>query len=389
MRLPDGRWLGYCTNVHAYGDLAGLLVALREHAVPLRAALVADGRLGADESLGVGLWLPDAVARELERDVSPLADALAETHLHAFTLNAFPQGAFHAERVKDDVFRPSWAEASRLEYTLRCAEVLARLLPSGATGSISTHTGAHKSWGPATNDAATLARGFLAAADGLAALEDRTGVRVQLALEPEPFSFVETTEEVVAFFARHLLVSDAARRHLGLCYDACHQAVEFEDMGGSLGQLHDAGVSLAKVQLSSALVLPEPARHRALLQPFAEDRWFHQVVLREGDGALRRIADLPDALADEAAASADEWRVHFHVPLFADPLDDEGRLRTTRPDLAALLAALPADRCAHLEIETYSFDAIPAERRAALGTATLGQALRAEFAWVLDELGVR
>jgi len=383
MQLRNGQHLGYCTNVHPYDSVQGMVAALAEYAVPLRE------RLGLDGPLGVGLWLPDPVAHEVAANPEALRAALDDMGLYAFTVNAFPQGAFHAERVKDDVFRPTWAEASRLAYTLTAARALAGLLPEGQSGSLSTHSGAYKPWGPAANDEDAIVAGLLAAAEGLAALQEETGKRIVLAIEPEPLSFLETTAEVVDLFSRRLIPKGrAARRHLGVCYDACHQAVEFEDMGISVTALTEADITIAKVQLSSAVVLPNPAADRALLEPFAEDRWFHQVLARDAYGEVQRLPDLPEALADERAAAADSWRVHLHVPLFADPLDDEGRLRTTRPWLAELLGLVSyAELTPHLEIETYSFDAIPAERRAALGAPDLLSCLEREFAWVLAHHG--
>jgi len=392
--LAPGVRLGYCTNVHPYQDVDGMLTALRDAAVPLRQRLVARGELAADEPLGVGLWFPAGVARELARDASTLRETLAGWQLDAFTVNAFPYGSFHGDVVKDDVFRPAWGDPERLEYTLDASRALAALIDEGEVGSVSTHTGAYKAWGLPDTDPARIAAGLLAAADGLAQLERDTGRRIVLGLEPEPLSFLETTDEVLAFFGDHLLgAGDAARRHLGLCYDACHQAVEFEDMAASVSALATAGIPLAKVQLSSAFRLPDPRAARELLRPFAEDRWFHQVVLRHTDGSLERIADLPQALADERAVDAAEWRVHYHVPVFADALDDEGdggrppRLFTTRPQLEELLSLLADGRQAtHLEIETYTWHAIPAERRRALGVESVVDCLEAEFRWVLGQL---
>ena len=389
MELGGGRHLGYCTNVHPYGTLDGLIEALRTRAGPLRERLVAAGRLDGDARLGIGLWLPGPVARSVAADPSGLRAALDGQRLYCFTVNAFPAGDFHGDVVKDEVFRPTCSDLERVDYTLQAAAALAELLPEGATGSVSTHTGAYKPWGAEANDEASLAAGFRAAASRLAGLEARTGRRVVLALEPEPLSTLETTDEVLSFFERHLQ-GDDERRHLGLCYDACHQAVEFEDAAASLTALSRAGIELAKVQLSSAIRVPDPAADAGGLRPFAEDRWFHQVVARAPDGALRRWADLPDALDDPDAAAAGEWRVHFHVPLFAPDLDGAGRLATTRPDLAAVLQWLSENGSpAPLEIETYSFGMIPEDRRAALGATELLDCLALVFEWVLTELSGR
>lgn len=361
--------------MHPYADLAGLRAALRSHAAPLREAL-------GWTQLPVGLWFPANVAEEVLADPASFAAELAELGLHPYTVNAFPAGAFHAERVKDEVFRPAWDDPARLAYTLRAAEALAALLPEGAEACLSTHSGAYKGWGAAANDENRIVAGLLAAADGLAALEQRSGRCMLLAIEPEPLSFLETTDEVVDLFTRRLLPAGAAaRRHLGLCYDACHQAVEFEDPESSWAALSAAGVRIAKVQLSSAIELPDPARHRERLAPFARDRWFHQVVAEHADGELQRIADLDIALADEKAAGARRWRVHYHVPIFAERLEEDGSLLGTRDHLERILRLARAEGCP-LEIETYTFDALPEGRREALGAKTLLEGLELEFRWV-------
>lgn len=390
MRLTSGQHLGYCTNVHPYEDLTGLIAALESGAGPLRDRLVRSGRLGEAEALGVGLWLPARAAAEVVRDPEPLRRRLEALHLYCFTVNAFPYGDFHGARVKDEVFRPTWGQRSRLDYTLLAAEALAALLPEGQPGSISTHSGGYKPWGAAGPGERDVAAGLLAAGDGLARLHRRTGRHIRLCLEPEPLSTLETTDEVVEFFARRLQPAGAAvAEHLGVCFDACHQAVEFEDMGAALAALRRAGIAVGKLQLSSAIRVERPAAARAALLPWVDERWLHQVVVRSADGALLRQPDLPQALAPttDQQSGGESWRIHFHVPLFAGQLDDQGLLLTTQPDLQRLLQlAADPSLTPHLEIETYSWGQIPPARRAALGAPTLLDCLEQEFAWVLDRL---
>lgn len=393
MRLTSGQQLGYCTNVHPYEDLTGLLAALESGAAPLRARLVQRGRLGEREALGVGLWLPVRVAEQVARDPAPLRRRLDALGLSCFTVNAFPYGDFHGARVKDEVFRPHWGERRRLEYTLLAAEALAALLPEGEAGSMSTHSGGYKPWGAAGPRAEDVARHWRAAAEGLSALAARTGRSIRLCIEPEPLSMLETTGEVAEFFARWLAGPEAAQ-HLGVCFDACHQAVEFEDLEAALAALRRAGIAIGKLQLSSAIRVERPAAARAALAAWADERWFHQVVMRQAGGALARQPDLPEALAaadgaGSGAAAHAEWRVHFHVPLFAQRLDEQGLLLTTQPDLERVLR-LAADGALtpHLEIETYSWSMIPPALRERMGAPTLLDCLEREFVWVLERLAV-
>jgi hypothetical protein len=207
---------------------------------------------------------------------------------------------------------------------------------------------------------------------------------------------LETLDEAAAFFTDHVYTDAAAdalrvqtgqdrdaahaalRRHAGVCLDACHAAVEFEDLGAALARLRAAGVPIAKVQLGAGLrVSPADAAARAALAPFAEGVYLHQVVARAGDRLVRHD-DLPAALAD--AAPADEWRVHFHVPLVRAELPP---FTNTQDYLAALLAEhRRAPITTHLEVETYTWDVLPAEYR----DEPVVDAIARELRWVLDRL---
>ncbi len=370
--------LGYSTNVHPGRDLDEARRSLENHAARVRE------RVAPDRQLGVGLWLSARTVRELSGSPEAVADFgrhLARAGLVAFTLNAFPFGDFHAERVKEEVYRPSWADPRRREHTERAAAVLAALLPEGLGGSISTVGGGGRADGddPATRHrmGAELRRLDAALAD----LERRTGRRIELALEPEPLTTFERTPEIVDFFAEHLGGCD----HLGVCLDVCHQAVVFEDVAASLTALRDGGVRVAKIQLSNALEVVRPGTNgagREALAAFAEDRYFHQIYARFSDGRVDGRADLPDAVpaAPPGWLEAEAWRVHFHVPVFARDL---GALSTTRPSLEAAIDWIQRERYeTHLEIETYTWGVLPPAERARLG-ADLAEGIAAEFEWVL------
>ena len=123
----------------------------------------------------------------------------------------------------------------------------------------------------------------------------------------------------VASSEHAMLTVDDVHRHIGLCFDACHMAVEFEDPAGALERLMAAGIRVCKVQISSALRVRSRGslRRCAPSMPFAEDTYLHQVVERSRAGVTRYV-DLPEAMRAARATAVDsgEWRVHFHVPIF-------------------------------------------------------------------------
>src|SRR3989442_4954556 len=126
MRLPGGRPLGYCPNVHAGESAAEVMDSLRRVAAPVRQ------RLGV-ESLGIGLYLSHRAAGEV--DPARLRDQLAGLGLYAFTFNGFPYGGFHAGRVKEAVYRPDLTDPLRAEHTLRLAASIHLNGPAHPDGS--------------------------------------------------------------------------------------------------------------------------------------------------------------------------------------------------------------------------------------------------------------
>jgi sugar phosphate isomerase/epimerase len=389
--------LAYGTNVAPQEDLAGLLAALRGLWADVRRR-GGTGAAGARSTLGLGLWLPETAAREMSRDADAMRRvraALAENALELVTVNAFPQRAFHAPVVKEAVYRPDWTEPERFAYTAAVARAVAGIVAPGADVTLSTLP---IGWPKLPNDAWLRAAGLLfAAVLDLHRLFEATGTTIRLALEPEPCCAVETTGEAIVFFEQAIrpylatvartagmtesAAADLVARHLGVCLDLCHAAVEHEDPVASLARLRAAGVPVFKVQVSAAVHVPDPAdpAQRAALAAFVEPRWLHQVGGRAEDGRVRVARDLPDALADPSFAAAAPWRVHFHVPLSAGTV---GGLPTTRPDVERFLAEIAKDAAPPvLEIETYTWSVVPG------ASADLAANVAAEIAWVRERLG--
>ncbi|HSW23936.1 MAG TPA: metabolite traffic protein EboE, partial [Burkholderiaceae bacterium] len=262
---PDLGHLTYCTNIHAGEPFDEVLASLALH-LPAIKAPVAGGL-----PFGVGLRLGHAAAQSLQTPaaLARLKDFLTAGGYYVFTLNGFPYGAFHGRAVKEDAYQPDWSDPQRLTYTNQLADILSALLPAGQQGSVSTVPCTFKPWAPGRMDAITeqLIR-HVAHLVGIAA---KTGQTIALALEPEPFCHLETIAETVAFFNQRLFdrkgvaalaaltglappqAEAAMRRHIGVCYDVCHAAVEFEDPAQSIAQLRGNGILIAKLQLSSAL----------------------------------------------------------------------------------------------------------------------------------------
>ncbi len=374
LRHPDGSTvhLSYCSNVHTAEHLDGVVDLLARYAGPVRE------RLGTPR-LGVGLWLAADVAADLGRNpaaVDRLRAALTRHAVEVVTLNGFPYRAFSAPVVKRRVYLPDWTEPARAAYTAALARILSVLLPDDVEeGSVSTlPLGWRSRWDRVAVEQAR--RALAGTAQECAAIEAASGRRIRVGLEPEPGCVVETTAQAV----RALDGLDTSR--LGVCLDACHLAVQFEDPEAAVASLAEAAVPVVKSQVSAALragapgVAPDPAALRAFVEP----RFLHQTRERH-DGQVLGTDDLSDAL-DGRLPGRSEWRVHFHLPVHEDSP------ASTQPELRATLSALvggAAPVTHHLEVETYTWGVLPPERRPA-DDAGLVAGLAAELDWTRTQL---
>lgn len=402
MRLlsPREGHLTYCTNIHPGNGWPEVFANLRRHAPELKQ------RLSPNAPFGLGLRLSSMESRQLlAGDHLPrLRSYLDSAGLYVFTLNGFPYGSFHRGRIKAAVFSPDWRDRERAAYTLRLVHILKHLLPDGVEGGISTVPLSYKPWMQRADgsDWTRILWHLAQLAAVLVRIHTEEGKLIHLDLEPEPGGLIENSQEAVTFFEQRLLTQGAvwlARalsatraqaaayllEHIRLCWDTCHLAVAYEEPSMTLTRLSAAGIRIGKVQISSALKIDlgegraTRARVARQLQPFAESTYLHQVQARHEDGGVESYADLPEALRQIEDPRAREWRVHFHVPLFVESYRG---FQSTQDEAHGTLQLLKeSDFSRHLEIETYTWDVLPAPLK-----RDVTDSIEREYRWVLDAL---
>ena len=388
--------LTYSTLVHPGDDWAQMWDSLVTYVPKVKE------RWAKNHRFGVSLRLSAASASTLaksqaERD--KLKKFLNDNNMYLYTVNAFPYGPFKGTIVKEQVYEPDWRSEERTTYTKNVADVLADVSPDDVSPSIQSAPLGFKPrvTGPDVVDSFT--DHVIRVCAHLVDVEARTGRVVTLALEPEPYCFLETTDETVEYFTKYIYSGKSAeklaklarmpiseahvalRRHVGIVFDICHQAVEFEDIGACLQKLVDAGIPIFKLQEAAALHVPEVTQKIVdVLKNYSKTIYLTQTVEKK-DGKLTRFLNLEDAFAAwEKNPGPREWRTHFHVPVF---LEDLGPFRTTRfaiEDALRFHKAKPLSR--QLEIETYTWDVLPDN----LKTGDIVDYVCRELDWVKGQL---
>jgi sugar phosphate isomerase/epimerase len=359
--------LTYCSNIHPGESWADVMRNLESHVAFVKRAV------SPRQAFPLGLRLSNRAVTEADADrIGRFRDWCRRNGCFVLTANGFPYTDFHDRVVKQSVYDPDWRSRERVRYTKRLADVLAEMIKDTDVPqvSISTVPIAYK---PSFHeeDWKIVRAHLIEVLQHLDRIRERTGTEIRLAIEPEPMCVLEQTTEAIRFFQR-MRICEPLGELIGLCFDCCHQAVEFEQPADCLRLLAEAGIRIVKVQVSSALraVGDEVAN----LLSFAEPTYLHQVVARIPGQSLERFPDLPDfARFLEHHPDIEECRVHFHVPIFLDHL---GTCGTTRFFIEDLLPRL--DPAIPLEVETYSFNALPERLR----QDSVGASIARELAWV-------
>jgi len=386
MKLKHGLHLAYCTNIHRGESWEETFDALQKYALAVR------DRVAHGQTYAIGLRLSDAASRQLSDPVTLLAFQkwLERERCYVFTINGFPYGKFHGGRVKEQVYAPDWTRRQRLEYTNRLFDLLGELVPAGVEGSVSTVPVSFKEFIRDQRQLNEAAANLWRCVEHIERVSRATGKKLHLGLEPEPLCTLETSEETVKFFELLRAQRPGDLRldeHLGVNYDCCHLAVEFEPPAEAIGRLRQHRVKLSKIHLSSALSVRPNEGVLGVLKSFADDIYLHQVLARSHDGGLTRHKDLGVALAAAAAHAPhpdEEWRIHFHIPLHSPPTKLFGNTQDHLLGVLDIVQREPA-MCSHFEMETYTWEVMPPE----LKNRSVVEQLVSEYEWTLGRMRER
>jgi hypothetical protein len=395
--------LSYCSNIHPGESWEATFENLKIYIPEVK------NRLKHKGPFGIGLRLSNEATLDLERPdrLKEFQDWLKKVNGYVFTMNCFPYGGFHRTKVKEKVHAPDWTTEERRDYTIRSFKILAKLLPEGIQGGISTSPISYRHWFKSESELKSAmeiaCQHLLDVVHELAIIHRETGKLLHLDIEPEPDGILENTQELIGLFSSWLIPKSKSilakklgisskeaealvKTHIQACYDVCHFAIVYEDPQDTFSQLQQAGIKIGKIQISAALkaLIPDSAKERfslgKRLEEFAESTYLHQVVGRREDKSLNSYSDLPQALDYLTKTKEKEWRIHFHVPVF---LENYGSLSSTQEEISVVLKEILNNRnlTEHLEVETYTWGVLPEDTH-----LTLGESISRELSWVVEEM---
>lgn len=370
--------LTYCSNILPGESWSDHFSHLKENLPLIRKSI------SPNAPMGLGLRLANEASLELiqPETMAEFQTWLAKEGFYVFLINGFPYGGFHETVVKENVYHPDWTTNERREYTLRLFSILSQLLPKGMTGGVSTPPLSYQFFDTNERDrkqrVESSTKQIIDVLFHLIEVQNKTGQILHLDIEPEPDGILGNVNLWVQWFLNLLLpmavsqvqtkwgvsrekAEGLTKTHIRICLDVCHSAVSFEDNQSIIQLLKENSIQVGRIQISSALKINFPQETKEtmdLLAGFDEPTYLHQVVVKSADQKLQSYPDLPEAL-QAGGQSFEEWRVHFHVPVF---LDSYGLVSSTQKELVELLHLHKEFSITDaLEVETYTWGVLPKE----------------------------
>ena len=350
----------------------------------------------------LGLRISDIATKELQEPevLATFKTWLESQSLYVPMINGFPFGSFHDHIVKDKVHKPDWTTQERITYTENLTNLLSSLLPGGIeVGGISTSPIGYRPWNEPQKNWENLMLATRNIANWVIFahhVNHTTSNLIRLEIEPEPDGLLDDLESTVDFFKTYLWVygkeilmsalevrEDEAllmlKQYVCVCFDVCHFAVLYQPIVPALEKLDAEGISIGRIQLSSALVATDKDGLKAL-KPFAEPSYLHQAAVLLKNGGVKRFLDLQPAIDWCEHNEWQELRTHYHVPLFQESF---GNLHTTQQDVIDTLVYVKNNKPAILlEVETYTWSVLPMALQ-----VPLAESIGRELLWVQDVWG--
>ncbi|MCE7043375.1 metabolite traffic protein EboE [Dyadobacter sp. CY312] len=397
MLTPYGH-LTYCSNIHPGEKWDEHFKTLQDNLPYIKQ------QLSPDQPFGLGLRVANEASLELSKPekLAEFKAWLQQHDIYVFVINGFPYGGFHNTVVKGEVHTPDWTTNDRLNYTIRLFNILSQLLPEGMEGGVSTPPLSYRLWwkndDEKQNVLETGTQNILILLDELIRIKKETGTTLHLDIEPEPDGILDNTVDFVNWYRDSLLPTgieyltgkyqlsqedarEAILTHIQLCYDICHAAVAYEEPENILQSLSEIGIRVGRIQISSALKIDFSTNaliKRKAIETFNEPVYLHQVVTKNKDQSQTHYPDLPEALADWNE-NQEEWRIHFHVPLF---ISSYGVLDSTQNKIVKTLALHKKQPFStFLEVETYTWGVLPEDIQ-----KPIGESIVREMEWVTKTL---
>jgi len=385
MKIEKQFDLTYCSNIFAGNTWSKVFRNLKTNIPILRS------KLSPNMPFGIGLRLSKKSAKELLDNLDTFKSWLTQTNCYVATINGFVYGNFHNKPVKEKVYEPDWSTRKRLNFNMQLIDIAAGLCPVNRELGFSTSPLTYKFWSGKKGDEKFFAKVSsylsLLVKKLLKIFQDANKI-IHIDFEPEADCILETIEDVVIFFDKivfgkvaHNLSIDLQitlskainhiKRHVRICYDICHQSIQFEDHIKNFAILEKARIRIGKVQISSAL------RFKACnaIDLFKDNIYLHQTVVQDSRGVLKKFRDLDQAKGE----TEDEFRVHFHLPVFVEKYD---YFLTTNNDIVNVLNFLKNHQITScLEIETYTWQVLPQSLQ-----IDLISSIQKEYEWVIERL---
>ena len=134
MYVRNNKFLTYCTNIHPGESWLETFENLEKYLLNVK------NKINNNEKFSIGLRLSNQAATELleNQNIQNFDLWLLKNSCEIITINGFPYGNFHHEKVKENVHKPDWFSLERKNYTEKIIKIINSLKNTSQEVGIST-----------------------------------------------------------------------------------------------------------------------------------------------------------------------------------------------------------------------------------------------------------
>lgn len=351
--------LMYCSNIFKNNTQKQLFNNLNKLIKKLKS------KFNKEKKFSIGLCASNKLSNELIKNINIFSKYIKKKKINIPSLNGFSYNNFHKKITKDNIYWPDWSSIKRVNYTNNLIKLLDNINNKNKK-SISTMPISYKGW---INKKNTVYIYYKTAKNLTKVTENiiKNKSNIIISIEPEPTCLIEKSQEFINYFNNWIKPlykkysinnKKNIKNIIGICYDICHFAVQFEKHEKILNNLEKENIIIGKLQISSALKINDDRTKKENkqiiknLNVFKYSSFLHQIN-NINKNKTKIYKDIKYSIKYLKKNIKSEWRIHFHIPIYINKYKN---FRTTNNEIKNVMQNINKKNfTGHIEIETYTY----------------------------------
>lgn len=352
----------YCSNIFKNNKLIDLIKNLKEY------------KKKNKEQKNISICLSNNILKEIKKNnnIKKIYTWIKINKLNIKLINGFVYKQFHTKKIKEFIYYPDWTKIERYNFTKNILYFIQKINKFKNFG-VTTLPISYEAWIKKEKkyNLKKSINNLFKILEIIIKIKKYKKRNIHLDIEPEPFCSIEKCNDFIIFFNTWLIplikknfklkykikekkYIKYIRKHINICYDACHSAVMFENQKKNLDLIKKEKIKIGRIQISSAIKIKFIEKNKINLDFLKKSSFLHQSIIKLKNNKIIKKKDFFE-LKNIKDLIIKEIRIHCHIPIYEKKISKN--IYTTQNELILLIKNMIKNKdIKNLEIETYTYD---------------------------------